>query len=613
MLHMMWSKKFPMVLACRGAGKTYMLAIFCLLKCLLVPGTRIVVVSGGFRQAKFVFQYIDEIIRCSPILQEAIRKYHPGNEFGVKYATDKVYIKVGWNTDVTGIPIGDGSKVRGLRATTLICDEVASIEDKVFDTAIGPFLSVQSDPAEAVIVRDFIERLRRLGAKPAIIKMIENYQKKQGNQLILAGTATYQFNHFFRRYQAYSIFAKSGGDKRKIKEGLQIQTGETGAVLTEDMLTLWSSLYKEYAIFQLPFNGMPGGFLDDAVVATHRATMDPIIFGHEYQCRFSKDTNGFFPRSIVDDSSPGKDNPDEVHYELYGDPHAQYVMGLDPARWNDNFGLVVLKLSGGAARCVYVESWNKAKFQESVVRIREVMRRFPNIVRIAMDKGGGGDTIQELLANAKVLKEGEKPIIEIEPSDEYKAIPNAVRILEMVNFHTWSSPANHAMKSDIILRRLLFPKRLDDDVIMHRHAMLLQGKPFDLDAPKDIQIMEHLNNLLYGVETEDGEVVTHGVYKEVMFMVDELCTITQSVTEKGTETFGLPRLSDQPEGLDIRRRDRYSALLLASHAARAFVGHGHNLYQPVLGGSPQMILGNAPQIHLGGGFQPMRRHGGVAY
>jgi hypothetical protein len=169
------------------------------------------------------------------------------------------------------------------------------------------------------------------------------------------------------------------------------------------------------------------------------------------------------------------------------------------------------------------------------------------------------------------------------------------------------------MKSDIILRRLLFPKRLDDDVIMHRHAMLLQGKPFDLDAPKDIQIMEHLNNLLYGVETEDGEVVTHGVYKEVMFMVDELCTITQSVTEKGTETFGLPRLSDQPEGLDIRRRDRYSALLLASHAARAFVGHGHNLYQPVLGGSPQMILGNAPQIHLGGGFQPMRRHGGVAY
>ena len=613
MLHMMWNKKFPMVLACRGAGKTFMLAIYCLLKCLLIPGTRIVVVSGGFRQAKFVFQYIDEIIKNSPVLAEAIRKYHPGNDFGVKYATDKVYLKVGWNTDITGIPIGDGTKVRGLRATTLICDEVASIDDKVFDTAIGPFLSVQADPAEAVIVRSLIDRLKRMGAAPKVIKMVEATQRKQGNQLVLTGTATYQFNHFFRRYQAYSIFAKSGGDRRKIKEGLQVQTGETGAVLTDDMLDLWSSLYKEYAIFQLPYNGMPPGFLDDAVVATHRATMDPVIFGQEYQCKFSKDTNGFFPRSIVDDASPGKGEPNEVHYELYGDPNAQYVMGLDPARWNDNFGLVVLKLQGGTARCVYVKSWNKAKFQESVKTIREVMRRFPNIVAIAMDKGGGGDTIAELLANATLLEEGERPIIESDPPDEYKAIPNALRILELVNFHVWSVSANHAMKSDIILKRLLFPKRVDDDVIMHNHSMIMLKRPFKLDNSEDVQIYHHLNDLLYGTETNDGEIITYGAYREFNFMVDELCTICQSVTEKGSETFGLPRLSDQPEGLDIRRRDRYSALLLASHAARGYFGHGHNLYRPVLGGSPNMILGGAPQVRNGEGHTPMRRRGGVVY
>lgn len=612
MLHMLWTKKFPMVLACRGASKTYMLAVFCLLKCLLVPGTRIVVVSGGFRQAKFVFQYMDEIIKMSPILQETIRKYHPGNDFGVKYATDKVYLKVGSNTDITGIPIGDGTKVRGLRATTLICDEVASIDDKVFDTAIGPFLSVQADPAEAVIVRGFIDRLKRLNASPKVIKMVEANSRKNGNQLVLTGTATYQFNHFFRRYQAYNIFAKSGGDKKKLKEGLQIQTGETGAILTDDMLDLWSTLYKEYAIFQLPYNAMPPGFLDDAIVATHRATMDPVIFGQEYQCKFSKDTNGFFLRSIVDEASPGKNDPNEVHYELYGDPNAQYVMGLDPARWNDNFGLVVLKLQGGTARCVYVQSWNKAKFQESVKNIREVMRRFPNIVRIAMDAGGGGDTIMELLANANILKEGERPIVEVEPQDEFKGIPNSLRILEMVNFHTWAVSANHAMKSDIILKRLLFPKRLDDDIVMHNQAMYIQRKLFDLEKREDIEIYNQLNDLLYGTETNDGEIITHGAYREFGFMIDELCTIIQTVTEKGSETFGLPRLSEQPEGLDIRRRDRYSALLLASHAARQYLGHGHNLYKPCLGGSPGMILGGAPHSP-GDGYRPMQRRGGVVY
>jgi len=510
--------------------------------------------------------------------------------------------------------IGNGLKNHN---TTLICDEVASIDDKVFDTAIGPFLSVQADPAEAVIVEEFIATLRRLNAKQSIIRMVENASRHRGNQLILTGTATYQFNHFYRRYQAYNIFAKSGGNKKKIKEGLQLQSGESKAPVTDDMLELWTELYKQYAIFQLPYYAMPPGFLDAAVVATHRATMDPVIFGHEYETHFSKDTNGFFPRSMVEDASPGKKEAEagatEVHYELYGDPNAQYVMGLDPARWNDNFGLVVLKLIPTGAEVVYVESWNKAKFKESVKRIRAVLRRFPNMIYIALDKGGGGDTIQELLANAKMLKEGERPIIEIDPESEYKAIPNAQRILEMVNFHTWAAPANHALKSDIILKNIMFPGRLDDEIILHNHAKILKAdsSPFDLDDPEDVAIVEHLYDLLYGTEDDDDNILTLGVYREMSMLVDELCTIVLTVTEKGTETFGLPKLSEQPEGLDIRRRDRYSALLLAAHAARTVKGHGHQRISQAMGGSPSMILGDTSGRRSQ--YRPMRKKGGVAF
>ena len=612
MLHMLWHKKFPMVLACRGAGKTFLLAIYCLLKALLVPGTKIIVVSGGFRQAKFVFQYIDEIIKNSPILQETIKKYHPGNEFGVKFATDRVYIKVSDSSEITGIPIGDGSKIRGLRATTLICDEVASIDDKVFDTAVGPFLSVKSNPSEAVIVEEFINRMRSLGANEELIRQIHLAQakSKKGNQLILTGTATYQFNHFYRRYKAYEMFARSGGDKKLLKDGLTLQAGETGADVSDRMLELWSQMYDEYAIFQLPYHGMPAGFLDEMIVASHKATMDPVIFGHEYECRFSKDTHGFFPRSIVEEASPGKDSPDEVHYELYGDPHAQYVMGLDPARHNDNFGLVVLKIEKGVAKCVYVESWNKTKFQESVRRIREVLNRFPNIVYIAMDKGGGGDTIQEMLANAKMLKEGERPIVEIEPSDEYRNIPNALRLLDMINFHTWTVDANHHMKSQISTGRLLFPSRVDDDVIMHQQSMIVNGEPIDLDNKEHRQFYEHIQDLMYGVEDENDNVIRRGVYKEMDEMINELCTIVQTVTENGTERFGLPKLGEQSEGLDVRRRDRYSALLLASYAARQVMGHGHKPNYNSWGGSPNMILGSHQSRS---NYMPIQRKGGVVY
>ncbi len=615
MLHMMWHKKFPMILACRGAGKTFMLAVYCLLKCLLVPGTKIVIVSGGFRQAKFAFQYIDAILKNSPIIEETIRKFHPGNDFGVKFATDRVYLKVSNNTHITGIPVGDGSKVRGMRATTLICDEVASIDDQVFDTAIGPFLSVKADPAEAVIVHEFMERLKELGAHENVLQLIEEVRRSQGNQLILSGTATYQFSHFYRRHEAYNIFASSGGDIAKIKEGLRRQSRDGVLKASEDMLKQWGKIWSEYAVYRLPYYAMPPGFLEEDIVASHKAIMDPVIFGHEYECRFSKDTNGFFPRSIIDEASPGKTQPDlEFHYELYGEPGYQYVMGLDPARHNDNFGLVILKLVGTVGHMVYSDSWNKAKWAESIDRIRAVIRRFPNIIYIACDKGGGGDTVQEMLASAKYIKEGEQPIIEIDPESEYKSIPNAQRILEMVNFHTWSVPANHALKRDIIMKNILFPGRLDDDVIMAKHAKILIGEQeLDLENSEHIQIYEHLNGLIYGVDDDEDNPLTLGVYREHLELTNELCTIVQSVTEKGSETFGLQKLRDQPDGLDVRRRDRYSALLLASHAARVIKGHGHEQgWGKAQGGTPQDILRNSKGGRKGG-YRPMQNRGGVIY
>lgn len=615
MLHMMWHKKFPMILACRGAGKTFMIAVYCLLKCLLIPGTKIVIVSGGFRQAKFTFQYIDALVKNSPIIQETIRKFHPGNDFGVKFATDRVYLKVSHNTHITGIPVGDGSKVRGMRATTLVCDEVASIDDQVFDTAIGPFLSVKADPAEAVIVHEFMERLRELGAHPDVLKQIEEVRRSHGNQLVLSGTATYQFSHFFRRHEAYNIFASSGGDIAKIKEGLRRQSREGVLNATDEMLEQWQKIWSEYAVFRLPYYAMPPGFLEEDIVASHKAIMDPVIFGHEYECRFSKDTNGFFPRSIIDDASPGKSQPDqEFHYELYGEPGYQYVMGLDPARWNDNFGLVVLKLVGTVAHMVYSDSWNKEKWAISIDKIRDVLRRFPGITYIACDKGGGGCTIQEMLASAKYLEEGEQPIIEIDPEGEFKAIPDARRILEMINFHTWSAPANHALKRDIIMKNVVFPGRLDDDVIMAKHAKILLGEQeLDLEDNEHVLLYEHLNDLLYGTDDDEDNPITLGAYREHLELTNELCTIVQSVTEKGSETFGLQKLSDQPDGLDVRRRDRYSALLLAAHAARILRGHGHEKgWGGAYGGTPQDILKNS-KGGRGGGHRPMQNRGGVMY
>lgn len=47
---MFWSTIFVFI-ACRGIGKTYLSAIYCVIRCILYPGTKICIASGTRGQA----------------------------------------------------------------------------------------------------------------------------------------------------------------------------------------------------------------------------------------------------------------------------------------------------------------------------------------------------------------------------------------------------------------------------------------------------------------------------------------------------------------------------------------------------------------------------------
>lgn len=605
MLKVLWEKKFPMVLASRGAGKTFMIAIYALLRTLLTPGAKVVIVGGGFRQSKLVFNYIEEIVRVSPIIQETIKRYH-GLKNGVKYATDKVSLKVGENSEIIGLPVGDGSRIRGIRATHLICDETASINESVFDVAIAPFLSVRANPSRAAKIERIIKRLTDMGANYDVVNFIRS-QQDTGNQLVLSGTATYEFNHFFRRYSVYRMFAESNGDMEVIREALILQNQGHRTSFSDADINRYARTWSQYAIFKMPYYAMPEGFLDEEIIASHRATMSPIIFAQEYECEFSKDTYGFFPRSLIEGARPEPESEDCFQYELYGDRNARYVMGVDPARHNDNFAVVVLRLDGAKAKVVYVDSWSRTDYLKSVKKIRDLVDRF-NIVHIALDQGGGGDHIADLLASAEYMDEdnGEYPITTID-NDEHKLIPNKHELIELVNFHTWSREANHAMRSDLSTKRLLFPSYIDEEKIM---ASAIKSLDFESETQaRQDQLRFKLLDMLHGETDHQGNLVTLGIVREIESMINETCAIELSVTDNGTERFGLPKLNDQPEGLDIRRRDRYSALLLAAYAARSTYGTGFKPKSPeAIGGLPHEILSRGQQPHdnyygdSGGGY-----------
>ena len=70
MLYEMWNRKFPMLIASRGFGKSFMLSLYALLRALLLPQRKVVIVGAAFRQSKVLFEYMETIWRNAPILRD---------------------------------------------------------------------------------------------------------------------------------------------------------------------------------------------------------------------------------------------------------------------------------------------------------------------------------------------------------------------------------------------------------------------------------------------------------------------------------------------------------------------------------------------------------------
>ena len=143
-LRELWRRPFPMYIASRGFGKSFLLAVYCLLKTTLIPGTKIVIVGAAFRQSKVIFEYMDTIWRNAPILQSICT-----DSSGPRRDVDRCTMKVN-DSWAMAVPLGDGNKIRGLRAHTIIADEFNSIPTHIYETVVAGFAAVSSNPTQNV-------------------------------------------------------------------------------------------------------------------------------------------------------------------------------------------------------------------------------------------------------------------------------------------------------------------------------------------------------------------------------------------------------------------------------------------------------------------------------
>jgi len=128
----LWDKKFPMMIACRGASKSFCLSVYCILRALLLPKRRIVIVGAAFRQSKFLYAYMKDIWDNAPVLRDLC-----AGGSGCFGGVDRCTVKIN-NSTITCLPLGSGDTIRGERAHDIVCDEFSCLgSDTLIQTDDG--------------------------------------------------------------------------------------------------------------------------------------------------------------------------------------------------------------------------------------------------------------------------------------------------------------------------------------------------------------------------------------------------------------------------------------------------------------------------------------------
>ena len=176
LLWCMMHYNFVMYLAARGQGKTYLTALFCCVRCILFPGTKIVVSSGTLKQANEVLLKIqDDFMKQSSILRSEIEKCNIGQNDASIYFKNGSWIKTRTSSENS----------RSARANCIVVDEFRMVDETVINTVLRKFLTSPRQP--------------KYLQKPGYAHMQER------NKEIYMSSAYFKSSWAYRKAQSYTL------------------------------------------------------------------------------------------------------------------------------------------------------------------------------------------------------------------------------------------------------------------------------------------------------------------------------------------------------------------------------------------------------------------------
>ncbi|WP_442636598.1 terminase large subunit domain-containing protein [Rossellomorea marisflavi] len=125
-----------MYLASRGQGKSFLSSIYCLVRAILYPETKIIVASGTKGQAREIVEKIDDLRKSSPNLQREILDIKTGsNDPKVEFHNGS-WIKI----------VAANDNARSKRANLILVDEFRMVDFSVITKVLRKFLAAPRSP-----------------------------------------------------------------------------------------------------------------------------------------------------------------------------------------------------------------------------------------------------------------------------------------------------------------------------------------------------------------------------------------------------------------------------------------------------------------------------------
>lgn len=134
-LYLMGICNFIVIVACRAAAKSFIIALYSCCRCILYPNSKVVIASATKGQAKLIVtsKIRNELMAWSPKLREEIK--------GIKDNQNEVIVYFKNGSTITVVTAGESG--RGNRSSALIREEYRQIKKEIDDSILSPFQTIR--------------------------------------------------------------------------------------------------------------------------------------------------------------------------------------------------------------------------------------------------------------------------------------------------------------------------------------------------------------------------------------------------------------------------------------------------------------------------------------